>query len=96
MDNVTVDADFSLQSAVLYGLAEPIDFVTQQVNFTCPTGNCSWDPFESLAMCSICKNVTERMAQADGTSSVSFDFLERDNALAVAAPMTSYHLPNGL
>ena len=96
LQNITVNADFSFQYAVLYGLVEPIKSVTQQTLFNCPSGNCSWDKFESLAICSACKNVSQMLIKASGTNGVLFDYLEVDNAPAVGGPMTNYSLPNGL
>ncbi|MCJ1438974.1 hypothetical protein MMC27_008364 [Xylographa pallens] len=95
-ENITVNADFSFQSAVLYGLVEPIKSVVQQTLFTCPSGNCSWDKFKSLAVCSACKNVSQILIKASGWRGVLFDYLEADNAAAIAGPMTEYSLPNGL
>ncbi len=36
----------------MYGLGGPI------LDFGCPSSNCSWDTFTSLAFCSTCRNVT--------------------------------------
>lgn len=38
---------------MLSGISTP-----QESAFTCPSGNCTWPPFDSLGLCSSCKNVT--------------------------------------
>ncbi|KAF3006873.1 hypothetical protein E8E13_010919 [Curvularia kusanoi] len=43
-----------MQGAVLNGLYN----LTTAVQFACPTGNCRWDDFSSLAVTSTCTNVT--------------------------------------
>lgn len=32
--------------------------IPKEPDFTCPSGNCTWPPFDSLGFCSSCKNVT--------------------------------------
>ena len=54
-------ADYSMQSAISYGLVQQYDTVVQQTSFKCPSGNCTWSPFESLAVCSVCNNLTDQL-----------------------------------
>jgi hypothetical protein len=35
---------------------------TLEQNVTCPSGNCNWEPFESVGMCSECEDVTSRIS----------------------------------
>ncbi|KAI1817265.1 hypothetical protein GGS20DRAFT_592171 [Poronia punctata] len=96
--SVFVDADFSMQSAVLYGLNEPLDVVTQQSPFSCPTGNCTWPAYESLAVCALCHNVT-RTLQRLHTQATLYSSLtdpENDSVSLVAGNTTVFRLPNGL
>ncbi|KAL1850779.1 hypothetical protein Daus18300_012787 [Diaporthe australafricana] len=44
---VLADADFSMQSAILYGLNQSMQNVIQQGNANCPTGNCTLDRIAS-------------------------------------------------
>ncbi|KAF7186608.1 hypothetical protein HII31_12017 [Pseudocercospora fuligena] len=57
------DADFSMQSAVLTGLVLPLQSIHQQSQATCPSGNCTWPVIRSLAVCSICKDITSGFRQ---------------------------------
>ena len=63
-----------MKAAVLNGmfLADP----NPLVSFTCPTGNCTWPDFSTLAVCSSCIDMTQYMQQVcsatnDTTSSNS-------------------------
>lgn len=98
MQSVVVDADLSIQSAIMYGLDQPIHNVVQQSTFNCSTGNCTWPPFESLAVCNSCTDLThglERIVSSNGNQSW---YLKKDNS-TVAASLgsgTAFRLPNGL
>ncbi|KAI0378131.1 hypothetical protein F5Y04DRAFT_291404 [Hypomontagnella monticulosa] len=95
-DSVSADADFAMQSAILYGLSHAIDNVVQQLEFTCPSSNCTWDPFDSLAICSVCNNVTSQVERLQDSGGLVAS-LQKDNDAAIALPnMTAFRLPNGL
>jgi hypothetical protein len=87
-----------MQSAVLYGINEPIDSVTQQSPFNCPTGNCTWPAYESLAVCSQCYDVSsgfERI-QTYGTLFSNLHEVGLGFAAGVFGNATVFRLPNGL
>lgn len=97
---ITADADFSIQSAILYGLEQPIHSVMQQVNFKCPTGNCTWPSFESLAVCNRCTNL-EGNLQPISTHGSQASFLDKDSTNYTRSVLsflngTAFRLPNGL
>jgi hypothetical protein len=50
-----------MQSAIMYGILQPLDAVTQQVRFNCSTGNCFFPEFRSLSVCSACNNLASRL-----------------------------------
>lgn len=58
-------ADLKMQSAVSEGLIQSDSWVTQQIRHSCPSGNCTWDTFTSLAICSDCHDITDRMEKTD-------------------------------
>lgn len=97
MQLVTVDADLSIQSAIMYGLNQPIDNVVQQGTFNCPTGNCTWPPFESLAVCNSCNDLAHGLQRivSDGNQ---FSHLKKDNSTLATSPNsgTAFRLSNGL
>ncbi|KAH8646740.1 hypothetical protein BX600DRAFT_518771 [Xylariales sp. PMI_506] len=93
--NTYADADFAMQSAVLYGLSQPLTDVVQQLSFTCPTSNCTWDSFDSLAVCSECHDLSANLEPISGSGDL-FELLEQDNGAAVRLNGTAFRLANGL
>lgn len=53
--------DLKTQSAILEGLSQPDAWISQQTQHSCPSGNCTWDTFTSLAICSACNDVTNQI-----------------------------------
>ncbi|KAF3768099.1 hypothetical protein M406DRAFT_254587, partial [Cryphonectria parasitica EP155] len=95
--NTFADADFSMQSAILFGLDQPVENVIQQTSFQCQTGNCSWPEVESLAICSTCVDLTSRLERLV-TDGALYCNLEADNG-ACATTLdggTAFRLSNGL
>ncbi|KAK0639797.1 hypothetical protein B0T16DRAFT_337422 [Cercophora newfieldiana] len=96
---ITADADFSMQSALMYGLVQSNDAVSQQAAFACPSGNCVYPPYTSLSVCSACADLTSSIAVSQVASSTRMNItLDR----AVNPPQIDrddiirYSLPNGL
>lgn len=80
-----------MTSAVLFGLTQPDTRVARQKMYNCPSGNCTWDTFQSLAVCSGCTDLTDRLKRSsfrlpwpDGNKNWHYD------------NETVYWLPNGL
>lgn len=89
-------ADFSMQSAILYGLNEPLNRVSQQLPVHCPTQNCTWPKsYESLAICSSCKDLSGQLKRSEVNSQLA-SLLEVDNGAATASPGAKFALSNGL
>lgn len=97
MQSVMVDVDLSMQSAIMYGLDQPIHNVVQQGPFNCPTGNCTWPPFESLAVCNSCTDLSDGLQRivSDGDQ---FLYLKKDNSTLATSlnSGTAFRLSNGL
>lgn len=94
---VTADADFSMQSAILFGLDQPLKNVIQQGTFNFPTGNCTWPEYESLAICSSCVDITDKLERHTTNIGLSA-LLATDNPAArvTYGGNTAFRLPNGL
>ena len=91
------DADFGMKSAVFYGLSQPDASISQQTQRFCPYGNCTWDTFRSLAICSACNDLTDRLVTKDmGVRSPLLVSLETTNSGTYEEQVTEYRLPNGL
>lgn len=78
----------------------------KQVELKCPSGNCTWDPFESLAVCSICNDVATHLTveKTSGFSLIadigSGDNVPTTDSVTKYVPasdlVTKFKLPNGL
>lgn len=84
----SASADFSMTSAVLSGLTQSDTVVAQQTKHNCPSGNCTWDTFQSLAVCSACTDLTNRLNRVVVLFTTKCDF---DHS-----KLTLFQLPNGL
>ncbi|KAB8303098.1 hypothetical protein EYC80_004551 [Monilinia laxa] len=90
-----VDADFAMQSAVLYGLTQTIETTTQQLPHTCTSGNCTWDMFESLSVCNVCNDLSDKVVKYRDYN-VLYTDLQTDNGIGISEMGTAFRLPNGL
>src|ERR1700755_3398794 len=69
-DVQSVQLNFAGQAAIQFGLnANSSNTVAQQLNQKCPSGNCTWPVFESLAICSKCSNLNHMI---ESTSSLNY------------------------
>jgi hypothetical protein len=66
-----------------FGLQNPLSLTIQQLSFNCPNGDCRWKPFQSLAVCSTCTDIHERLSK-------------RANVTGELGTNDIYILPNGL
>jgi hypothetical protein len=85
-----------MQSAILFGLSQSLEDVTQQLRLACPTGNCTWPATESLSVCSTCNDVSSKLDKSSSTGSSSAVALETSNAAASFGQVTKFELPNRL
>ncbi|KAG8158099.1 hypothetical protein KVR01_011860 [Diaporthe batatas] len=92
VESVIVDADLSIQSAVLYGLDRSNRSVARQGNFNCATGNCKWPIFESLAVCHRCNNISSDIQRLSSNNS---QFHDQSNTSS-RYEATAFRLPSGL
>lgn len=90
-----MDADFAMQSAILYGLTQPVNVTTQQLSHTCTSGNCTWDAFESLSVCNVCNDLSDQVVEYRDYN-VLYTDLQTDNGVGISEMSTAFRLPNGL
>ncbi|KAJ4367417.1 hypothetical protein N0V83_006999 [Neocucurbitaria cava] len=93
---MTAMADYSVQAGIFNALVQPYDALVQQTSFACPTGNCTWDAFESLAICSTCNDVTDQLSTYTEPTYLYNDLRKRLAVSNLITNATSYQLPNGL
>ena len=90
------DADFGMKSAVFSGLSQLDASILQQPRHFCSVGNCTWDTFSSLAVCSACNDLTDRIVTEDkGDTTPLAVYLVTTNPSAWVTQVTEYQLPNG-
>lgn len=97
-------AEIAMKSAIYFGLTRPDTTVAQLTDYTCPSGNCTWDPFQSLAVCSACTDLSDRLDRldlyesTDGDGSVCFADVKdvKDVKDFGDHRYTEYRLPNAL
>lgn len=85
-----------MQSAMLFGFNQPISTVVQQTPFHCLSGNCTWDPFDSLAVCSVCNDLTGLLKRTEINGAALAADLELDNGAATSNIGVQFEVPNGL
>lgn len=57
-----------MQAAVLDGLSRSMSQLQAQTLYSCPTADCLWPVFNSLAVCSRCSNTTSQITRIPGNS----------------------------
>lgn len=92
----TATADYSIQAGIFNALIQEQYALVQQTSFTCPTSNCTWDPVESLAVCSTCNNLTSQLSRYNEPGFLYNDLHKRIVSSNVPENSTSLTLPNGL
>lgn len=58
---IETTADYSLQSAILFGLSSSRSSISQQAIARCSGAHCKWEPYSSLSICSTCNNITNKL-----------------------------------
>ncbi|KAG9238055.1 hypothetical protein BJ875DRAFT_95466 [Amylocarpus encephaloides] len=80
--------DMSMRQAVQYGLHNPISETIVPITPSCPTADCTWPSYYSLAVCAQVANVTDLLTVGE---------LAMDTSAAMdAAVTTNVTLPNGV
>lgn len=83
----------------MYGIVQPLAAVTQQLNFTCPTGDCNYEVFDSLSVCSACEDISSRLhrVEADPAARLNITLDTSNPGVSITEqPVLQYRLPNGL
>lgn len=84
-----------MQSSILFGLSANASAIVQQVPRECSTGNCKWTEHLSLAICSSCVNLTNRIHTVRNHSAPMTEYWPNENAGLSVVQMTNHILPNG-
>jgi hypothetical protein len=101
---VLASADFSMQAAILSGLSSDKNTLTQETPVRCPSGNCEWPPYTSLAVCSACSDITSSLVKTTKNYTTSAPYSDQYLDFSPSNPSTAfragivnaYTLPNAL
>jgi hypothetical protein len=96
-------ADFSLQSAILFGLSSSRSSIAQQTTARCSGAHCKWEPYSSLSICSICNDITDQWTttttnydEDDSVYPQEMDFDGTATPYVITGEITRFGFPNGL
>ncbi|KAI9172581.1 hypothetical protein HJFPF1_02087 [Paramyrothecium foliicola] len=70
---VRVEPDFQPLAALWTGFSNLSSTEDRKPSFTCSTGNCTWAPYASLAVCSACADISDKMDKLTGRARASDD-----------------------
>jgi hypothetical protein len=94
-DLAFADADLGMKVAIFNGMSQSLETVISQTNYVCPTGNCTFAPFRSLAVCSSCNLLDQELSSyADLTTLINE--LDVDGSLALRTNGTTFRTSNNL
>lgn len=86
---------FEFQTAINAGLFNP---VSVDISFACPTGNCTFDPYHTMAYCSKCSDISSSLSTSwDVTGSFNETVINGSSSYNISYPTTRFmtSLPNG-
>ena len=89
------DTDLSMKIAILYGISHTSAEVLSQSSHNCATGNCTWDPFESLAVCSSCNDLQGHLTRYSNFTTL-MSILDIDQTLGISIDGTTFRTDNNL
>lgn len=64
LEPFVTQVDLGMVSALYNGFYNSSSTANMATSFSCPTGNCTWPIFSSIATCSACNNVTHLLKRA--------------------------------
>lgn len=87
--------DIGLVSALLNGLDTHYSVFQLTPPWTCPSGNCIWEPFTSAAICSTCYNISDHLQREGLFVNASRGTIPVDGVVTVLpnATLTKFSLP---
>lgn len=91
--SIETEIPLSMQSAIFTGLSRSLWEVEREPLVQCPTGNCTWDQFNTLGVCHKCNNITSDLKRMDGFGDVLVALT--GSHFTATIPSTAFYLPNG-
>lgn len=84
-----------MKMAVLNGLAHTTEEVINQTSYSCATGNCTWNPFESLAVCNRCNDLQGQLTRYSNRTAL-INILNNDDSKSAFENGTTFRTNNNL
>ena len=82
-----VDVDLPMKAAIMSGLLTTDNSSSQfVVPSQCPTGNCSWPTYQSLAVCGACVDLTKNLTSTRQQNQSSVLVWQLPNGVSLATP----------
>lgn len=82
-----VDVDLPMKAAIMSGMLTTNDSSRQYViPSQCPTGNCTWQSYQSLAVCSSCADLTKSLTSTRQKNDTGVLIWQLPNGLSLETP----------
>lgn len=80
--------DFGALASIWSGFSTLGSVEAQKPSFSCSSGNCTWPPYASLAVCSACNDISKHIIKSAGKTNVSGEAV--DDTLTVVNYVASF------
>lgn len=86
----------STAGAIYTGLFQSASPHSNAVTMSCPTGNCTFNPYQSLGICTRCANITDKLSNSSESfgTLINYDY-KLPNGLHFQTAMNMVYLMNG-
>ncbi|KAI9041824.1 DUF3176 domain-containing protein [Aspergillus affinis] len=90
------EVPLSTAGAIYTGLFQSASPHSNAVTLSCPTGNCTFDPYQSLGICTRCANITDQLANSSNSfgTLMQYDF-KLPNGFHFETASNEIYLMNG-
>ncbi|KAI3548412.1 hypothetical protein CABS01_07677 [Colletotrichum abscissum] len=96
IEPIVLEYDLGSLSAIWTAFNNLNSYSNQQPSFSCVTGNCTWHPHASLAVCSVCNDISSHLVKSTGHA-VLFDQAvtvpNTTETFVTKFPYTKFELP---
>ncbi|PYH42146.1 DUF3176 domain-containing protein [Aspergillus saccharolyticus JOP 1030-1] len=84
----------STAGAIYTGLFQRVSRNSHALTMTCPTGNCTFTPYQSLGLCQRCANITDELTRTKPTSTMSPYHYNLTNGFSFTTSRSGMYLMN--
>jgi hypothetical protein len=87
--------DYSMAAAIRSGFSTSSASLSQQLGYTCSSGNCTWPSYRTLGVRSSCVDVTSQLKMTQKAGYSMYRLLFNSGSGVVAENITEFTLPDG-